>query len=137
MNFIHPNEILAQEMVQAMSSHIEDETMLPVSLHEIMSDLESWFASIGLNDKLSGFFCIRRPHENFAEIGSVKSLQGTLPKMVQKFETQRKIEGQAYGCAITRNAPQKFAQLTQGKIMRTFPPWYDRVQSDKHFVQWQ
>lgn len=138
MNFIHPTPILAEQMVESAQKHIADNTLLDFSVAQILQNFESWFVGIDQAQKLSGFFCIRHPHENFSEIGSVRSLvKGGLSEIIQAFETQRQIKGSPLGCAITKNSPQKFAQLTQGKVLRTFPSWYDKVRSDKHFVQWQ
>jgi len=137
MQFIHPNQYLALQMTESIQTHIEDNSMLPVSVETIMQDFESWFAAIGQNQSLAGFFCIRRPCHDFAEMGSVKSFQGVLPQMISKFQIERRTSGEPYGCAITKDHPEKFARLTQGKVLQTFPPWYNRVQSDKHFVQWQ
>jgi len=138
MKFIHPTPILAEQMVESAQKYIADNTLLNFSVVQILQNFESWFAGINQAQTLTGFFCIRHPHEGFAEIGSVRSLvKGGLAEIIQEFEAQRRNEGSPLGCAITKGSPQKFAQLTQGKVLRTFPPWYDKVRSDKHFVQWE
>lgn len=136
MEFIHPNKDLAQEILKAAQPHIEKGTMLSLKVEDIMTQFDDWFVHLGPDQKLAGFFCFRRPHPDFAEIGSVLSLTKNGPQLVKKFESVRLAEGQTNGCAITKKSPEFFVTQTQGQVLEVFPPWYQKTTDDKHFVCW-
>ncbi len=138
MEFIHPDQILAEEMISAMNSHVEKGTMLAQNVEDILQSFESWFVGINQQGQLAGFFCFRRPPcQQYAELGSVLSLENGVGKaLIQKFEAERSKEGQPYGCAITKNRAEFFALQTQGKISIIFPEWYKKSKDDKYFVSW-
>ena len=140
------SETLATEMAELISPYSDKGILMPKTAEEIFKTGENWFPKFDQSGNLLGFFEYRTHDKTaLAEMGSALVItpgEGVGKCLLQTFNTQKEISAATGGFAVTKDlktAYHFFTHLTGGDLSdeEGFPDWFERVKSDKYFIQWR
>jgi len=140
------SENLSQEIANLITPLSAEGILMPKTAEEIFKNSDHWFPKFDDQQNLVGFFEYRT-HDGtqLAEMGSVLVLkpgQGIGACLLQIFNTQKDIQAASGGFAVTKDfstAHGFFADKADGDVYEShqFPLWFNRVCTDRYFVQWK